>query len=207
MDSTELGASRRRNRQTQVQDDGKDNGTPEWTAVLSVFLARLAASGRFRLTQCWETRSYEVSGAFDLAWFRSGVKSPVVLIEHESDAFTFEGEGSKSRPARLSIAGGNAEASKLAQALGQRTTPELCVLITYPWTNRLTSRKDPSLAVERSLGLIVNGVKRATRSCKKRSRFLLVVGQEGWSPRLSWRGWRWTGNRFTEIEPGRRTID
>ena len=201
---TELGACRERvlaRRQVEGKFRGEewDEHNREWTAVMGVFLSRLANSQTPSCIQEWEwapasairveafqqmlhdteenIRSYDrwnwaPRGPIDLAWFEEGAVLPSVIIEHENQS-----------------AGIEEELLKLVQRLIFSDPDSFAVLITYPWEGH---EGQGSQDIQTRIATLLSGFPSAVE------RFLLVLGGDDWEA-LRWQGFLWEAEGFRQL--------
>jgi hypothetical protein len=153
--------------------------SPEWTSIMSVFLARLAKRLGFR--QEWEwVVGKKRRRRIDLVWYPPERTGPIgVLIEHESQW-------------------ANRLATRRLWSRSRNVAPDvLRVLITYLDTI-YRPRSPRTWSVVRSE--IIKGL--GSRKLP-RGGFLVCVGPDDGDPSDYWEAFRWLGNReFCQLPQG-----
>lgn len=142
----------------------------EWTAMMGLFLSRLACSRRFGLRQEWEFRRV------DYVWYDGLISK--VLIEHEQQRYQELSHVDKLR--RVA-----------SEVVDEGNPAPLSVAITYEWIRK---RKPPVNFDEEKLVSMYQDRLRMRRAMTRP--FLLVIGwSDGWRDTtmdpFPWAGYQW----------------
>lgn len=167
----------------RIDRDGEHRGeSPEWTAIMGTVLSKTAWVHEFR--QEWEQEK-----RVDWVWYSKSEKTPSVFIEHENDVDTIF---TKDRVRKLS--------KRVAKAKGNGDDA-LAVIITYPYgrdTNEKHRDSQRAIRLKVTKAIKVLG----PRLQFDHGRFLLIMGEHGWTTSMSrkyWSGWYWNGKTLEPV--------